>query len=168
MSGRPFFSLRAHLFLLALIVLGAASLPGSPSSCAERPMESKGPVVITSSTLNADNKAHTALFEGSVVAKTESMTLYSDRMLVYSSEEGKVTKMEASGHVKLIKGEKIITSDEAVYFADEDKAVFTGQPKAVEGGTMVIGTKMTYLLSEDRSMVENGRVFLEKGISKGR
>jgi lipopolysaccharide export system protein LptA len=131
-------------------------------------MESKGPVVITSSTLTADNKAHTALFEGSVVAKTESMTLYSDRMLVYSSEEGKVTKMEASGHVKLIKGEKIITSDEAVYFADEDKAVFTGQPKAVEGGTMVTGTRMTYLLSEDRSVVENSRVFLEKGVSKGR
>jgi lipopolysaccharide export system protein LptA len=166
MSRRFSFSVRADLFILVIFMCGVISLSGSPSSCEERPIESKGPIVITSSSLTADNKAHTALFEGSVVAKTESMTLYSDRMLVYSTEGGRITKMEATGHVKLVRGERVITSDEATYLADEDKAVFTGQPKAVEGNNMVTGTKMIYLLKEDRSMVENSRVFMERGPSK--
>lgn len=168
MSRRFSFSLPADLFLTAVLLCGMILLSGSPASSEEKPAELKGPITITSSKLTADNKAHTALFEGSVVARTESMTLYSDRMLVFSSEEGKITKIEAAGHVKLIKGERVITSDEAIYFADEDKAVFTGQPKAVEGNNMVTGTKMIYLMKEDRSLVENSRVFMEKGPSKGR
>lgn len=168
MSRQFSFSLRADLFFIAVLSCGVIFLSGSPCSCEERPVESKGPIVITSTSLTADNKAHTALFEGSVVAKTESMTLHSDKMLVYSSEGGKITRIEAAGHVKLIKGERVITSDEATYFADEDKAVFSGQPKAVEGNNMITGTKMIYLMKEDRSLVENSRVFMEKGASKGR
>ncbi len=128
----------------------------------DRPLDTKGPVTITSSTLTADNKAHTALFEGSVVAKNDTMTVYSDRMLVYYSEGGKITKIEADGHVKLVKGERVITADSMTYLAADDKATLTGQPKAIEGNSMVTGTKMIYLLKEDRSIVENSKVFVEK------
>ncbi len=101
-----------------------------------------------------------------MVAKSESMTLYADRMLVYSSEQGKITKIEAAGHVKLIKGEKVVTSDEATYFTEEEKVIFTGQARAVEGTNMVTGTKMIYLMNDDRSLVENSKVFMEKGPAK--
>lgn len=123
---------------------------------------SKGPVVITSTTLTADNKARTALFEGSVIAKSENMTLYSDRMLVYYTEAGKITKIEATGHIKLIKGERVITSDSAVYLAEEDKVIFTGEPRAMEGSSIVTGAKMTYYLKDDRSIVENSKVIIKK------
>ncbi|MGD1075001.1 MAG: LptA/OstA family protein [Thermodesulfovibrionales bacterium] len=129
-------------------------------------MEARGPIRITSEHLNADNKARTALFEGSVIAKTDTMTLYSDRMLVSYSEGGAVTRIDADGHVKLLSGERVITSDSAIYFADEDKAIFTGEPKATEGGDVVSGTKMIYLIKEDRSIVEDSKVFIEN--KKGR
>ena len=132
----------------------------------EKPLEPKGPITITSSTLTADNKAHTALFEGSVMAKTETETIYADKMLVHYTDAGRVTKIETAGHVKLVKGARVITSDEATFLADEEKVIFTGQPKAVEGTTMVTGTKMIYLMKEDRSLVEQGRVFMEKGSPK--
>ncbi len=122
----------------------------------------KGPIVITSETLSADNKAHTALFEGSVVAKSEDMTLYSDKMLVYYNEQtGNVTRIDAEGRVKLVKKDLLVTSKAASYFADGEKVIFTGEPRAVERGNVVTGTKMTYLLKEDRSIVENSRVLLE-------
>lgn len=140
----------------------------SLSAGEDKLIETKGPITITSSTLTADNKAHTALFEGSVVAKTDATTIYSDKMLVYYSEGGKVTKIEADGHVKLIKGERVITSDEATYLANDEKVIFTGQPKAVEGNNMVTGTKMIYLMKEDRSIVENSKVFMERGSPKSR
>ncbi|MFH1014380.1 MAG: LptA/OstA family protein [Nitrospirota bacterium] len=128
----------------------------------EKTEQIKGPIVITSQTLLSDNKALTALFEGSVVAKTENMTLYSDKMLVYYAEgSGNVTKIEAEGRVKLVKKDLVVTSKAANYFADEEKVIFTGEPRAVEKGNIVTGTKMTYLMKEDRSFVENSRVLLE-------
>jgi len=140
----------------------------SRSGGEEKLLETKGPITITSSTLTADNKAHTALFEGSVMAKTENTVFHADRMLVHYTDAGKVTRIEAIGHVKLVKGERVITSDEATFFADEEKVIFTGQPKAVEGTTMVTGTKMIYLIKEERSLVEQGRVYMEKGSPKPR
>ncbi len=154
------------LFSIVVIFLVVTAAPGSHSSAEDSLLETKGPVVITSSTLTADNKARTALFEGSVVAKTETMTISSDKMRVYYTEGGRITKIEAGGNVKLIKGKRVITSDEATYFADEEKVVFTGQPKAVEGNNMVTGTKMIYLMKDDRSIVENSKVFMERSPMK--
>ncbi len=168
MSKRYSFKIPGRVFIifsyLSLFVFTIAST----SSGEDRPVELKGPITITASTLHADNKAHTALFEGSVIAKTETMTIFSDKMLVYYAEGGKITKIDVDGHVKLISGERVITSDTATYFADEDKVVFTGQPKAVEGNSMVTGTKMTYMMGEDRSIVENSKVFINREPQKGR
>jgi lipopolysaccharide export system protein LptA len=136
------------------------------SSGEEKLLETKEPTTITASTLTADNKARTALFEGSVVAKNDDLTIHSDKMLVYYAEDGKVTKIDAAGHVKVIKGERIITSDEATYFTEEEKVVFTGKPRAMEGGNVVSGTKMTYFMKEDRSLVENSKVFIENKKSR--
>lgn len=152
------------LVVIFLVVFVAS---GSRSFAEEKLLETKGPVIITSSTLTADNKARTALFEGAVVAKTETVTIFSEKMLVYYNEGGKITKIDAGGNVKVIKGERVITSDEATYLAEEEKVVFTGQPKAVEGTSMVTGTKMIYLIKEDRSFVENSKVFTERS-SKNR
>ena len=125
----------ASLFLrLAPFVLFLLSLSVSVSSGENKPIQARGPIVITSASLTADNKAHTALFEGSVIAKTDTMTIYSDKMLVYYSEAGAVTRIDSEGHVKVITGERVITSAVATYFAEEDKVVFTGEPRATEGG----------------------------------
>src|SRR5512146_2779776 len=99
------------------------------ASAGEQKMQAKGPINITSETLTSDNKAHTALFEGKVVAKTTDMTIYSDKMLVFYKEgSGEVTKIEATGNVRLLKSGRLITSRMATYYADEDKVVFTGEP----------------------------------------
>src|SRR4030066_283352 len=93
----------------------------------------KGPINISSETLTADNKAHTALFEKNVVAKTTDLTIHSDKMLVYYKEDGgTVTQIEATGNVKVLREERIITSKSAIYYADEEKVIFTGDPRAME------------------------------------
>ena len=122
----------------------------------------KGPINITSETLTTDNKAHTALFENNVVARTTDLTIYSDKMLVYYKEDGgTVTKIEATGNVKVIKEARIITSKSAIYYADEDKVDFTGEPRAMDGDNVVSGTKITYFIGNDRFHVENSKVMLK-------
>jgi lipopolysaccharide export system protein LptA len=142
-------------FLICIVLAGSVFAE-------EKTEQIKGPIVITSQTLLSDNKARTALFEGSVAAKTENMTLYSDKMLVYYAEGvGNVTKIDAEGTVKLVKKDLVVTSKVANYFADEEKIIFTGEPKAIQKGDIITGTKMTYFMKEDRSFVENSRVLLE-------
>jgi len=130
----------------------------------EKKSASKEPTVITSELLTADNKAKTALFEKSVVARKGEMTLFADKMLVYYSEEkgsSNIKRIDAEGNVKLIKGERVVTSKFATYFSEpEEKIIFTGEPKATEGENVVTGTKMIYFMKDDRSIVENSKVLL--------
>ena len=168
MSRPPFIS---NFFRLRTLIIQSTFLSGSliiffllaSNVFSEEAQKIKGPITITSERLTSDNKTHTALFENSVVARTTDMTIYADRMLVYYAEDtGSVTKIEAVGGVKLIKENRVITSKEATYYADEEKVIFTGEPRAVEGKNVVTGSKMTYLLNEDRFLVEGSKVFLIK------
>ena len=130
---------------------------------AEEVRKLKGPITIHSQRLMADNQAGTGLFEVSVVARTPDMTIYTDKMLVtYEKNTGNVKRIDASGRVKFIKEGRVITSQEATYYADGEKVVFTGEPRAVQGENVVTGTKMTYFLNDDRFFVEDSKVFLTK------
>lgn len=148
-----------RLFIISILIL----LFAAPFAYSEETKERiRGPITITSASLTADNKAHTALFENNVIAKTTDMSIYADRMLVYYKEDGgEVTKIDAAGNVKVHRDSKVITAQKAVYFADEEKIVFTGEPRAIDGENMITGTKMTFLINEDRSYVENSKVFLK-------
>lgn len=133
-------------------------------SFAQEKKNTQEPTVITSKTLTVDNRANTALFEGSVVARKGEMTLFADRMLVYYSEEegdSSIKKIDADGNVRLLTGERIVTSRYATYFAEpEEHIIFTGEPRASEGENVVTGTKMIYFMADDRSIVENSKVLL--------
>ncbi len=131
----------------------------------------KKPVVITSQTLTADNKNHTAVFEGSVVAKTGDLVIYSDKMTVfYDNSDNKIKKILASGNVKVHNRERAIFSDEAVYFSNDDmeKIIFRGNPRAVEGENVITGTRIIFYPKDDRAVVEGSRVILQNtGRKKG-
>lgn len=119
-------------------------------------------IVITSKSLITDNKNSTALFEGSVVAIADSVTIYSDSMKVsYSSAESRVVEIHASGNVRAHNNEKAIFSQEATYSANEGKITFTGSPKVVDGENIITGEKIVYFIKDDRAVVEDSRVILK-------
>lgn len=147
-----------RLLIISILLLFLPIL----SNAEDQKARIQGPINITSETLTADNKAHTALFEKNVVAKTTNLTIHSDKMLVYYKEDGgTVTKIEATGNVKVLRDSRIITSKSAIYYADEEKVDFTGDPRAMDADNVVTGTKITYFLSNDRFHVENSKVILK-------
>lgn len=120
------------------------------------------PIVITSDTLVADNKNNTALFEGSVVATSQDIMIFSDKMTVYyGSENSKVAKIHAVGNVKVQKDQMAIFSEEAEYIDDEEKIVFTGNPKVIENDNSITGTRIIYFLKDDRAVIEESRVLIK-------
>lgn len=156
------------VFLLLSLILFFLVVPkecicSDENSSADIKSKIKGPVVIKSDRLTADNLNNTALFEGAVVATTPDMTMYSDKMLVfYERKTGNIKKIESEGKVKVIKGDRVIVSQKAVYYADGEKVVFMGEPRAVEDKNTVIGDVMTYFINEDRYYVEGAKVFLSE------
>ena len=148
--------------LLSTVSLCLILILTAAAGAEEQKQKVKGPITVTSETLTSDNKEHTALFEKNVVAKSTNMTINADWMLVYYKEQGgDVTKIEAKGNVKVFRETKVITSDEAVYFADEEKVVFTGNPRAIDGENVVTGSKITYFTEDDRSFVDNSKVIMK-------
>jgi len=122
----------------------------------------KKTIVITSKTLTADSKNNTAVFEGSVVAKTGDITMHSDKMSVfYDNSENSIDTIHATGNVKVHKNERALFSDKAVYFDADEKIIFTGNPKAIEGNNIISGTKIIFYFKDDRAVVENSKIVLQ-------
>lgn len=151
-----------RLFCTAILLLCSFSISfGAKEEQKKEEKTEEKPVVVTSLHLLHDNKKHTSLFEGNVIAKTEDMTIYSERMLVYYTEDGnKIDKIEASGNVKVIKGERTIVSKEATYYEEEQKVIFTGDPQAWEGDNKVTGSMITYFIKDDKSIVKDSKVVI--------
>ncbi|RJQ49072.1 MAG: lipopolysaccharide transport periplasmic protein LptA [Nitrospiraceae bacterium] len=152
--SKQLFILHSIFIFLFIYATEASPLPVEKTG--------KQPVVITSQTLTADNRNNTAVFEGSVTAKTEDLTIHSDRMTVfYDNAEGNIKKIEASGNVKVVKKGRAIFSDEALYQDAEKKITFRGNPKVVEGENVISGSQIIFFLQDDRAVVEESRVILQ-------
>lgn len=87
-------------------------------------------------------------------------------MIVYYEDEqkdGSIKMIEAIGDVKLIKGDRVITSRKATYYPEpEERVIFTGEPRATEGKNLVTGETITYFMKDDRSLVEKSKVYLKE------
>lgn len=133
---------------------------------AEEKKESAEPIIITSQALINDSKAKTATFEGNVIARKGQITLYASKMIVYYEDEqkgGDIKMIEATGNVKLVKADRIITSHKATYYPEpEEMVIFTGEPRATEGKNLVTGEKITYFMKDDRALVEKSKVYLKE------
>lgn len=80
-----------------------------------------------------------------------------------------VSMIEATGRVRIEKDDGQATGQKAMYFAEEEKIVLTGEPVAWQKGTRVTGQKITMYLAEGRSIVEgNSRVQIEEDQGGGR
>jgi lipopolysaccharide export system protein LptA len=136
-------------------------------------------IVITSDTLEADNKNKMATFSGTVVAKQDQpgkdpITIYCEKMVVYYIEEssekspsapadkgekkkiaeqGRVDKIVASGEVKIVRGKDVATGETATYYNTEQRIVLSGHPRVWQGKNLVKGEEITVWLKENRSLV---------------
>lgn len=150
-----------QFFIVSSLLLCIASVAAAVTIKADGNADKK-PIIITSETLIADNKNNTAIFEGTVVAQTSDITMSSDKMTVYyDNSDSKVSKIHAFGNVKVLNKARVLFSDEAVYLDNEDKIIFSGNPKAVEGDNVITGEKIIFFINDERAVVEGSRVILK-------
>lgn len=125
--------------------------------------EEKAPdktIITCDGPLEIDYEKNIATFKNDVKVDNKDILMYSDIMDVYFTKEekqagvaaaqdkapaaaekivpgmnSKISKIFASGNVKIIKGENISYSDEATYVAADKKIILTGRPKLVLSST---------------------------------
>ncbi len=82
--------------------------------------------------MTLDYNKHFAVFEKNVKVEgdAEQGTMLADKMTVtFGSSSKQVEKMDAEGHVKIIKGENVSESEGAIFTAADKKLILTGRPK---------------------------------------
>jgi lipopolysaccharide export system protein LptA len=159
----------------------APSMPGHP----------EGPMAISSRSMTVKNLDHRIIFDHDVVVKKGDMDLQADRVEVILTAspneaaghalsalpgagaamlaEDNVERIEANGRVKVMQGGKTVTADQAVYHSANETIVLTGRPETWEDGYRIQGSRITILLKEQRSVVEESRVVIypDEGSASG-
>lgn len=103
---------------------------------AKKPVESgTGRMTITcDGPMTMDYNKNVAVFEKNVKVEGDASqgTMISDKMTVkFSTETKQIDKINAEGHVKIIRAENTSESDSAVFTASDKKLILTGRPKLV-------------------------------------
>jgi LPS export ABC transporter protein LptC len=98
---------------------------------------SEGPLVI-------DYEKNVATFNNNVKVERSDSVIYSDRMEIYflssgASNASKIDKIVAKGNVKVVRGENVSYSEEAVYSASDKKLTLSGRPKLIIYSTEGLG-----------------------------
>ena len=103
--------------ILLLLLLGLPFVATAYSAETDTlPQPADLPIEVTAQQLDADRMQRQAIFSGEVVARQGDMTLYSDKLVVYSlPEQDKVDRLEAMGNVRVIQLDRTATADRAVY-----------------------------------------------------
>jgi lipopolysaccharide export system protein LptA len=130
-------------------------------------MKGPQPITITSDRAALDNKSHTAVHTGNVVIKRGDLTLYSDEITTWFDKDAKrIDKIEATGRVKLLHLNRIITAETGTYLDQEQKIILTGNPVCKEGDNMLTGSCITYFIAEDKIVVDDAKSILHPQAEK--
>lgn len=170
--------LRCAATLLYLLLISAALtlLPCHGSAWAadsprpEAVADQKVPIEITADRLISDTQNHLARFEGNVKAVQGDTTIEADRLLIYYKADGSpkpasaadastdaLSKLVASGNVRIKFDNRLAVTDEAVYITDQRMLTLTGTPARVTSGQdQVSGKVITFYRDSGRIEVQGG------------
>lgn len=130
------------LALLALLLTGAAA----------------DPVKITSDKFVADDTKHIATFSGEVVVSRTGLTVWADQVVVLYGADGpsSISKLTASGGVKVKARDTTATGDEAVYDPKTQLLHLTGHVLVTTGKNTIGSTDLVVDLKTNVSTFSSG------------
>ncbi len=125
------------------------------------------------------NLKDTIIFEGAVTIHKQDLVIESERAEVFmqrsgasssllpaADEEKQVSKIIASGNVRIKKGKQHAKAEKGVYDREKEIVTLTGQPEVWEDGYRVKGKVITLFMKEERTLVADSEVIIHQ--SRGR
>ena len=113
------------------------------------------PVLITSDKVEYFDKKKEGEFVGNVKATQGKLLLTASRLRVILEADGKkIQQIVATGSVKMVQEDLTATSEQAIFYNEEQKVVLTGKPHALSRNNRFSGEKITVYLKENRIIIE--------------
>lgn len=146
-------------WLRSLLLLGVLLMV----SAAHGADDASAPIHIEADRMISQEQNNSVVFIGNVDARQGDITIRSDEMTVYYTQDDKTKEKGNSSQVKklICKKNVEITQDDWLgtgnrmdYFAKDRKVILSGDAKAWQGQNMVSGKTIIYYLDEKRSIVE--------------
>ncbi len=153
-----------HIQNIPAILLACCVLFAGTAFAADK---ASAPIHIEADRMISQEQKNSVIFLGNVDARQGDLTIRSDEMTVYyTQDKGKkkgrnssseVKKLVCKKNVEITQGDWLGTGNRMDYFAKDRKIILSGNAKAWQGPNMVSGKTITYYLDEKRSIVEQDK-----------
>jgi lipopolysaccharide export system protein LptA len=151
-----------YLLLFSLILVCGPTAGAQEAAVPER----SAPIHIEADRMESYENRNQVIFKGRVEARQADMVIQAEQMTVFyhpTPEETtgvrgqRISKVLAQGSVRVKKEEWVATGQTLDYFAQERRAVLTGEAKVWQDNNMITGNQVTLYLDEGRTVVERSR-----------
>jgi len=147
--------LRVLIFLLLPMAAAAQSTDVTLGTINADPTE---PVEISADSLQVDQDSGRAVFSGNVVVGQGDLRLAATRIeVIYQSESGDISRLEASGGVTFVTATEEAEAAGAVYDLDGRNLVLTGDVLLTQGASAIAADRMDVDLDTGNATMQ-GRV----------
>jgi len=172
---------RSNRGLSLFVLIGCTVAVLSARSEGEEPPPKKAePIHIRSEVMTAKNAENKIIFKDNVVATKGDLWMRADEMVVLfipspassgpehspfvlgADTSSEIDHIDADGNVEMKQGDRRAKADHAVYDQKLDKVILTGHPEVWEKDYQVKGQRVTIFLKENRSVVEDSQLTIQK------
>ena len=120
--------------------------------------DTSAPIEVSADSLSVNQKDGSAEYQGNVVIGQGEMRLAAPRVrIVYSEDNRRIERMEASGGVTLVNGTEAAEAQRADYNVQDGNIVLSGNVLMTQGANALTAERMTVNL-EDGTARMSGRV----------
>ncbi|WP_223228091.1 lipopolysaccharide transport periplasmic protein LptA [Lutimaribacter pacificus] len=142
----------------ALFLASAAQAQTTSVAFGNMQQDTSLPVEVTSQELSVDQETGIAIFTGDVVIVQGEMRLAAPRvMVVYSEDQRRIQRLEATGGATLVSGEDAAEAERADYDIDTGLVVMTNDVLVTRGLNVMTSDYMTVDLTTGSAQM-HGRV----------
>jgi lipopolysaccharide export system protein LptA len=105
---------------------------------------------------------HQVTFSGKrpVVLTRDDATLTCRKIVALTDDAGQIVTATCVGEVRLARGNRLVTCDQATFHEAEEQVICEGNPVLKDGGTEAKGTRLVYDLRADEVKLEGAQITL--------
>lgn len=124
----------------------------------------QGPLLVRAERVEHDLEGRRTSFDGGVVATRGNLTLNAPRLTATYDEEDRLERAVTSGGAITVRqGERRGRAQRAIFTEGARRLVLEGEPTVVDAGSSLSGDKVTFLLAQDRVVVDRPRAVFPLG-----